>query len=58
MTKDNLGFQLPNLDEIIEPNPLTIAPETLVIDAIARMNQPRKSDVSQDLKGNSEYFSF
>ena len=50
MTKDNLGFQLPNLDEIIEPNPLTIAPETLVIDAIARMNQPRKSDVSQDFK--------
>ncbi len=50
MTKDNLGFQLPNLDEIIEPNPLTITPETLVIDAIARMNQPRKSDVSQDFK--------
>jgi diguanylate cyclase (GGDEF)-like protein/PAS domain S-box-containing protein len=50
MTKDNLGFQLPNLDEIIEPNPLTLAPETLVIDAIARMNQPRKSDVSQDFK--------
>ena len=50
MTKDNLGFQLPNLDEIIESNPLTIAPETLVIDAIARMNQPRKSDVSQDLR--------
>ena len=50
MTKDNLGFQLPNLDEIIEPNPLTITPETLVIDAIARMNQPRKSDVSQDLR--------
>lgn len=47
MTKDNLGFQLPNLDEIIESNPLTVSPETLVIDAIARMNQPRKSDVSQ-----------
>ena len=48
MTKDNLDFQLPKLDEIIELNPLTIAPETIVMDAIAWMNQPRKSAVSQN----------
>lgn len=41
MTKDNLGFQLPSLEELIEPNPLTVSPETPVIDAITCMNQPR-----------------
>ncbi|MDJ0592710.1 MAG: EAL domain-containing protein [Pleurocapsa sp. MO_226.B13] len=55
MAKDNLSFQLPSLEEIIEFNLLTIAPETIVIDAIARMNQPRKSDVSGGLTTNQSF---
>ncbi|MBE9045224.1 EAL domain-containing protein [Pleurocapsales cyanobacterium LEGE 10410] len=42
--KDRLGFRLPKLEEFIETNLITISPEILVIDAIARMNQPRQSD--------------
>ena len=49
---DNLSFQLPKLEEIIEPNPLTIAPETPVIDAITRMNQPRASYCHDSTKTN------
>jgi|GEM_PF-906498 len=48
MNKDNLGFQLPQLEEFIEPNPLTVSPETPVIDAITWMNQPRIPSPSLD----------
>ena len=48
MVKDNLGFQLPTLEEFIEPDPLTISPEVLVINAIVRMNQPRNLGSSKE----------
>ena len=41
MSNDYSGFQLPTLEEIIEPNIQTISSETLVINAIARVNQPQ-----------------
>ncbi|MEO0686827.1 MAG: CBS domain-containing protein, partial [Cyanobacteria bacterium J06649_11] len=48
MSKEKLGFKLPTLEEVIESNPLTISPEALVIDAIARLNQPHSLALSSD----------
>jgi len=48
MSNYNLDFKLPNLEEFVELNPLTVSPETQVIDAIANMNQPRQSSLSND----------
>ena len=41
MSNNYSGFQLPALEEIIESSIQAISPETLVINAIARMNQPQ-----------------
>lgn len=52
MAKNNTGFQLPSLEELIELNPLTISPETLVIDAISKMNRSRQSGISHNSSEN------
>ncbi len=43
MARANLTFQLPQLEEIIESNPLTTCSATLVVDALAQMNREPKS---------------
>ena len=48
MIMNNLGFHLPKLEEFIDVNPLTIPPQTLVIDAIAWMNQPRTPSICHE----------
>ncbi len=55
MAKANLSFQLPTLEEVIEPNLLTICPETFVVDAIARMNQPENSSLYQNTTQNPTF---
>ena len=52
MVKNNLNFKPPNLEEIIEYNPLTISSESLIINAINRMNQSRIISLYQDSNKN------
>ncbi len=46
MSNANYDMELPKLEDIIEPNPLTISPHQSILKAISRMNEKNQQEVS------------